>query len=349
MAALSHSESELLYSGCLPPVIVFLIEVMSNLCYNWWSVGQYILVSSPHLGPKTRFLSLSDSCGFVDVGHPLWREEGLSFTIAAGPHQRSHSQVQVPQDSWPYFAVSDLWLCNLEGHIPVFISPRNRVALLYPQTLHSLFVTSYDLQACGGGIWTCVHAGIPIENQNQSQSYIMINGQSASLSWFKASFGAQDQTFVTLRQLQVCWCRAPSLTKEQVCSLQLLLAITSAVILGSESHRTHDHMLLSQIRDSCNLEGQVPIFSYPPGTGCPNYTPNNWILFLSPPVTHSAMVEVFEPISTQASPLIGVKVSVTLQPTVNLPVYLGVKPHLGPKTIEFLCSLYTYIALGRNQ
>jgi hypothetical protein len=32
---------------------------------------------------------------------------GLSFTIAAGPRQRSHSQVRVTRDSWPYFAVSD--------------------------------------------------------------------------------------------------------------------------------------------------------------------------------------------------------------------------------------------------
>jgi hypothetical protein len=30
----------------------------------------------PHLGPKTRFLLLSDSCGFVDVGRPLVREDG---------------------------------------------------------------------------------------------------------------------------------------------------------------------------------------------------------------------------------------------------------------------------------
>jgi hypothetical protein len=28
---------------------------------------------------------------------------GLSFTIAAGPRQRSHSRVRVPRDSWPYF------------------------------------------------------------------------------------------------------------------------------------------------------------------------------------------------------------------------------------------------------
>jgi hypothetical protein len=31
----------------------------------------------------------------------------LSFTIAAGPRQRSHSQVWVPWDSRPYFTVSD--------------------------------------------------------------------------------------------------------------------------------------------------------------------------------------------------------------------------------------------------
>jgi hypothetical protein len=36
----------------------------------------------PHLGPKTRLLLLSYSCGFLDVG--------LSFTIATGSRQRSH-------------------------------------------------------------------------------------------------------------------------------------------------------------------------------------------------------------------------------------------------------------------
>jgi hypothetical protein len=43
----------------------------------------------------------------------------------------------------------------------------------------------------------------------------------------------------------------------------MLLALTSAVILRSESHRTHDHILLSQIQDSPNLEGQVPVFIPP--------------------------------------------------------------------------------------
>jgi hypothetical protein len=35
-----------------------------------------------------------------------------------------------------------------------------------------------------------------------------------------------------------------------VCRLQLLLALASAVILGSESRGTRDHILLSQIRAS---------------------------------------------------------------------------------------------------
>jgi hypothetical protein len=35
---------------------------------------------------------------------------------------------------------------NLEGQVPLFISPRNRVAQLYPRALGSLSVASYDSQ-----------------------------------------------------------------------------------------------------------------------------------------------------------------------------------------------------------
>jgi hypothetical protein len=74
---------------------------------------------------------------------------------------------------------------------------------------------------------------------------------------------AQDQIFITIRRLRVCWCGALSLTRGHVCRLQLLLALASALILGSESRGTHDHILLSQIRDSSNLERQVPVFTTP--------------------------------------------------------------------------------------
>jgi hypothetical protein len=54
-----------------------------------------------------------------------------------------------------------------------------------------------------------------------------------------------------------------SLTRGWVCRLQLLRVLASAVILRSKFHRTHFHILLSQIRDSPNLEGQVPVFISP--------------------------------------------------------------------------------------
>jgi hypothetical protein len=54
-----------------------------------------------------------------------------------------------------------------------------------------------------------------------------------------------------------------SLMKGRACRLQLLLALASAGILGSEPRGTHGHILLSQILDSPNLEGQVPVFISP--------------------------------------------------------------------------------------
>jgi hypothetical protein len=54
-----------------------------------------------------------------------------------------------------------------------------------------------------------------------------------------------------------------SLTRRWVYRLQLLLVLASSVILGSESRGTHDHILLSQIRDSPNLGGQVHVFISP--------------------------------------------------------------------------------------
>jgi hypothetical protein len=39
-------------------------------------IRSFSLGLNPHLGPKTRYLLLLDSWGFVDVGRSLWREEG---------------------------------------------------------------------------------------------------------------------------------------------------------------------------------------------------------------------------------------------------------------------------------
>jgi hypothetical protein len=75
--------------------------------------------------------------------------------------------------------------------------------------------------------------------------------QSVRLS--NKSLKTHDQQFF---QMNTC-CHSPyvtsSLTRGCVCRLQLLLALLRAVILR----------LLSQIRDSPNLEGQVPVFTSP--------------------------------------------------------------------------------------
>jgi hypothetical protein len=80
-----------------------------------------------------------------------------------------------------------------------------------------------------------------------------------------------------------------------------VLVVASAVIRGSESLGAHDHILLTLIRDSPNLEGRVPSL-YPPGTRRPGYTRRHWVPFSSPPVTRRATVEVFERASTRAAP-----------------------------------------------
>jgi hypothetical protein len=54
-----------------------------------------------------------------------------------------------------------------------------------------------------------------------------------------------------------------SLMRGWVYCLQLLLVLASAVILRSESRGSHVHILMSQIGDSPNLEGQVPVFIFP--------------------------------------------------------------------------------------
>jgi hypothetical protein len=99
-------------------------------------------------------------------------------------------------------------------------------------------------------------------------------------------------------QLNSCGCSpyvTSSLTREWVCRLKLLLVLASAVILRSESRGFHNHILLSQIRDSPNVEGQVPVFIFTRNS----YTPRQWVPIFSPPTTRRTTVEVFDPASTR--------------------------------------------------
>jgi hypothetical protein len=54
-------------------------------------------------------------------------------------------------------------------------------------------------------------------------------------------------SLIIFRQLRICLCGAPSLTRSRVCSFQFFLGIASAAFLRSESHGTHEHSLLSLV------------------------------------------------------------------------------------------------------
>jgi hypothetical protein len=78
-----------------------------KLIYDRRSVSQYVLVWGSHLESTTRFFFLSDNCGFLDVGHPLWREDASVISYYCfWDLPRFRFRMQVSQNSLPYFSVS---------------------------------------------------------------------------------------------------------------------------------------------------------------------------------------------------------------------------------------------------
>jgi hypothetical protein len=69
------------------------------------------------------------------------------------------------------------------------------------------------------------------------------------------------------------------LRRGQVCRLSLLLALASAVTLGSESRGTHDHILLTQIQDSPQPGGPGHRIYIPQEQGCPVIPPGTGFTF----------------------------------------------------------------------
>jgi hypothetical protein len=85
------------------------------------------MVSSTHLGPKTRLSCYSPTvAGLLMLGALSDERTGLSFTIAAGPRQRSYSRVWDPRESWPHFTDSDSRLLQPGGPGPRIYIPQEQ-------------------------------------------------------------------------------------------------------------------------------------------------------------------------------------------------------------------------------
>jgi hypothetical protein len=171
---------------------------------------------------------------------------GLSFTIAAGPRQRSHSQVWVPRNSWPHFTVSDSSCPKLGGSGPRIYILQEQGGPLIPPDTGFLF---RRLLRLAGLRWR--YSTPPPHEFEISLSLSLTLRPTVSRTvclGIKHPSGAYDQIFITVRQFLVCWCVA--LCDEKMgLSFTIVLALASAVNFGSESLGTRDHILLSQIRD----------------------------------------------------------------------------------------------------
>jgi hypothetical protein len=87
---------------------------------------------APIWGFRPDFLLMSDNCGFVDMGRPLWRENGSVVYNCCSLRQRSHSQVRVPRGSWPHFTISDLRLLQPGGPGPCIYIPQEQGGPVIP-------------------------------------------------------------------------------------------------------------------------------------------------------------------------------------------------------------------------
>jgi hypothetical protein len=81
---------------------------------------------APILGPRSYFYQCQTVAGLLIWGALSDERTYLAITIAAGLRQHRLFRVRVIHDLILLSQIPDS--PNLEGHIPVFISPRNRVA-----------------------------------------------------------------------------------------------------------------------------------------------------------------------------------------------------------------------------
>jgi hypothetical protein len=117
-------------------------------------------MSSIYLGPKTKFLLLSDSCRFVDAGRPLWGEDSsvIYNCCCSSPAQPLSGPDTVRHMTMFYsliFKTPPTWRARSRVCIP-----QEQGGPVIPPGTDFPFRRLYDSQGYGGGIQTRHHAGV---------------------------------------------------------------------------------------------------------------------------------------------------------------------------------------------
>jgi hypothetical protein len=152
LSCLSYRNSRLYFSTLDPQQRSLSLRLRLIL---WPTVGRPLRIGVWHrFGAHDQiliFFHLTITFFLLHVEHPFWREVGSVVCSAINCPSRAEPVTIL------YCLIRDS--PNLEGQVTVFISPRNRVAQLYPRALGSRFITSYDSQSYGGGMRTHLHSG----------------------------------------------------------------------------------------------------------------------------------------------------------------------------------------------
>jgi hypothetical protein len=170
---------------------------------------------------------------------------GLSFTTVPGPRQCSHSQVRVPRDL-SYFTVSDSRLAQPGVSSPRIIIPQEQSGPVMPPGT-GFYFRRLRLAGLQWRYLNPLPRGVSQVTQSQI-SFRLTVSKSVGLG-VEPHLGLMTKYLLFFDCYGLVLCGAPSLTRGRVCLLYMLVALASAVFLGSESLRTRYHIILSQIWD----------------------------------------------------------------------------------------------------
>jgi hypothetical protein len=101
----NHSSHKSVLSS--PDVSCLSLSLSLNLILRPTVIRPAYLEIKHQSGAYDQIFLLSESCGFVDMGRSVWREDGSVVYNCSWTRQRSHFRARVSWNSWLYFSASD--------------------------------------------------------------------------------------------------------------------------------------------------------------------------------------------------------------------------------------------------